>query len=33
MRHVSMRGEAHGVPEAIQRRLTHVAYHVGQIVA
>ena len=29
---VRIRGEAHTVLEAIQRQLTHYAYHVGQIV-
>lgn len=29
---VLIRGEAHTVPEAIQRQIIHVAYHVGQIV-
>lgn len=28
---VSIRGEPHSVPLAIQRSLTHTAYHVGQI--
>ena len=28
---VFIRGEAHSVPQAVQRSLTHVAYHVGQI--
>jgi hypothetical protein len=27
-----IRGEPHTVPEAINRQLTHCAYHVGQIV-
>ncbi len=31
-RTVSIRGEAHSVLEAINRQLTHYAYHVGQIV-
>lgn len=31
-RTVAIRGESHSVPLAIQRSLTHVAYHVGQIV-
>ena len=31
-RTVLIRGEAHTVMQAIQRALTHVAYHVGQIV-
>lgn len=31
-RTVLIRGEAHSIPLAIQRSLTHVAYHVGQIV-
>jgi Protein of unknown function (DUF1572) len=29
---VEIRGEAHSILEAIQRQLTHYAYHVGQIV-
>ena len=29
---VRIRGEAHTVVEAIQRQLTHYAYHIGQIV-
>ncbi len=29
---VTIRGEVHSVVEAIQRQLTHYAYHVGQIV-
>jgi hypothetical protein len=28
---VTIRGEAHAVPQAIQRSLTHTAYHIGQI--
>jgi hypothetical protein len=28
---VLIRGEPHTVPQAIQRSLTHTAYHVGQI--
>ena len=28
---VKIRGEVHTVPRAIQRTLTHIAYHVGQI--
>jgi uncharacterized protein DUF1572 len=28
---VTIRGEQHTVPQAIQRSLTHTAYHVGQI--
>jgi len=28
---IRIRGEAHSVPQAIQRSLTHIAYHVGQI--
>jgi Protein of unknown function (DUF1572) len=31
-RTVTIRGEAHTVLQAIQRQLTHYAYHVGQIV-
>ena len=31
-RSVSIRGEPHSVVQAINRSLTHVAYHVGQIV-
>jgi hypothetical protein len=31
-RTITIRGEAHSVLEAIQRQLTHCAYHVGQIV-
>ncbi|HYG67312.1 MAG TPA: DUF1572 family protein, partial [Anaeromyxobacteraceae bacterium] len=31
-RAVTIRGEAHGVVEALSRGLTHTAYHVGQIV-
>ncbi len=31
-RNVTIRGEALTVPEAIQRQVVHVAYHVGQIV-
>jgi hypothetical protein len=29
---VTIRGEAHTVMEAIQRQLTHYAYHVGQVI-
>ncbi len=29
---VLIRGEPHSVPQAIQRTLTHVSYHVGQLV-
>lgn len=29
---VRVRGEEHSVPEAIQRQIVHVSYHVGQIV-
>jgi len=29
---VRIRGEEHGVPQAIQRQIVHSAYHVGQIV-
>ena len=29
---VTIRGEAHTIPEAINRQLTHYAYHIGQIV-
>ena len=29
---VTIRGERHSVPQAVQRSLAHVAYHVGQIV-
>ena len=32
LREVTIRGEAHKVLEAINRQLTHYAYHVGQIV-
>ena len=32
MRSVTIRGEAHTVLQAIQRQLSHYAYHVGQIV-
>jgi hypothetical protein len=32
VRTVRIRGEAHTVMQAIQRQLTHYAYHVGQIV-
>ncbi len=32
LRTVTIRGEAHTVLQAIQRQLTHYAYHVGQIV-
>ena len=28
---VTIRGETHTVPQAIQRSLTHIAYHAGQI--
>jgi hypothetical protein len=28
---VTIRGEAHTVPQAIERSITHTAYHVGQI--
>jgi uncharacterized damage-inducible protein DinB len=28
---VTIRGEAHTVPQAVERSLTHTAYHVGQI--
>jgi hypothetical protein len=31
-RTVRIRGEAHTVPEAIQRQIIHTSYHVGQIV-
>jgi hypothetical protein len=31
-RTVTIRGEAHSVMQAINRQLTHYAYHVGQIV-
>lgn len=31
-RTVYIRGEAHSVPQAIHRQLTHHAYHVGQLV-
>jgi hypothetical protein len=31
-RNIAIRGEDHSVLEAIQRQLTHCAYHVGQIV-
>ncbi len=31
-RTVTIRGESHSVPLAIQRSITHTAYHVGQIV-
>jgi uncharacterized damage-inducible protein DinB len=31
-RTITIRGEAHSVMEAIQRQLTHYAYHIGQIV-
>ena len=31
MKTVVIRGEPHSVPLAIQRSLTHTAYHVGQI--
>jgi len=29
---VTIRGEPHSVPQAVQRSLSHIAYHVGQIV-
>ncbi len=32
LQHVTIRGEAHTVLEAINRQLSHYAYHVGQIV-
>ena len=32
LRHVAIRGEPHTVVKAINRQLTHYAYHVGQIV-
>jgi predicted RNase H-like HicB family nuclease/uncharacterized damage-inducible protein DinB len=32
LRTVTIRGEAHTVPQAIERALAHLAYHVGQIV-
>jgi hypothetical protein len=32
MKTVTIRGEPHSVPLAIQRSLTHTAYHVGQII-
>jgi hypothetical protein len=32
MRTVTIRGEPHTVVKAINRQLTHYAYHVGQIV-
>ena len=32
LQHVTIRGEAHAVLEAINRQLSHYAYHVGQIV-
>ena len=28
---VTIRGEAHTIPQAIQRSLTHISYHVGQL--
>lgn len=31
-RTVTIRGEPHSVPKALLRQLTHIAYHVGQIV-
>ena len=31
-RSVTIRGESHGVLEAVQRQISHYAYHVGQIV-
>lgn len=31
-RSITIRGQAHSVLEAIQRNLTHLAYHVGQVV-
>jgi len=31
-RTVFIRGEAHSVPEAIQRQVAHYAYHIGQMV-
>ena len=31
-RTVTIRGEPHSVVEAVQRQLSHYAYHVGQIV-
>lgn len=31
-KHVRIRGEAHSVIEALNRQLTHYAYHIGQIV-
>lgn len=30
-RTVKIRGESHSIPQAIQRSLTHISYHVGQI--
>ncbi len=32
LQHVTIRGEAHTVLEAVNRQLSHYAYHVGQIV-
>jgi hypothetical protein len=32
LRTVHIRGEAHSVPQAIHRQMTHQAYHVGQLV-
>ena len=29
---IQIRGEEHSVPQAIQRSLTHVSYHIGQLV-
>src|SRR5882724_3686503 len=31
MKSIEIRGEKHTVPQAVQRSLTHTAYHVGQI--
>ncbi|MCB0325216.1 MAG: DUF1572 family protein [Bdellovibrionales bacterium] len=31
-RAITIRGESHSVPQAISREVTHVAFHVGQIV-
>jgi len=28
---IFIRGEAHSVPQALQRSVTHIAYHAGQI--
>lgn len=28
---ISIRGEQHSIPQAVERSLTHVSYHVGQI--